>query len=385
MSRRRPFVVLLACVLGVAVVAAQGQSSAPQFRSSAHVVPVYVTVTNAQGLLVSDLTRDDFSIFDNGSPQPITAFAAGRQPISVVMMLDRSGSVADRYPLIEAAAEKFVEQLAPDDRARIGSFSERVEIAPDGFTSDQNVLKQIIRFELQKLGPTPLWSATDAAITALAGETNRRVVLMFTDGHDAPLDDQRSVSLEAIRKRAQTEEVMIYGVGLLAECAPVAHPVPAGLSQSPSAAWLDLAGQRGGQGRPPTGRGRVRIPGSPIPLPLPGRLPPPRPPIFDPSKPSSSSSSSCSDERPDPELRALTEFGGGGYFELRKSADLARTFARVADELHHQYLLGFVAPSHDGLLHRVHVSTRRSGLNVRARTYYTAPGTAPKIDRLTDR
>jgi hypothetical protein len=57
---------------------------------------------------------------------------------------------------------------------------------------------------------------------------------------------------------------------------------------------------------------------------------------------------------------------------------LSRTFARVVEELHNQYLLGFVAPSHDGVLHRVHVSTRRQGLNVRARTYYTAPGATGK-------
>ena len=375
MSRRRLVNVLLAVFLSAAGLASQGAPSAPQFRSAAHVVPVYATVTDSQGRLVPNLTRDDFQLFDNGSPQPITTFSAGRQPISVVVMLDRSGSVSDRFPLIEAAAERFVEQLGPNDRARIGSFSERVEISPDGFTSDQEALKHIIRFGLQKIGPTPLWNATDAAMTALSAETGRRVVLIFTDGHDAPLDDPRNVPLEAVRRRAQTEEVMIYGVGLLAECASeiASSPAPAG----PPAAWLDLAGQRGGQARPPTGRGRVRIP--PIPLPIPGRgIPPPRtPPIFDPGR-TTTSSSGCSDERPDPELRTLTEFGGGGYFELRKSADLTRTFARVAEELQNQYLLGFVAPSHDGVLHRVHVSTRRTGLTVRARTYYTAPGATGK-------
>ena len=372
MSRRRPLYVSIVC-LSAAGLLAHGPQSAPQYRSSAHVVPVYATVTDGQGRLVPNLTRDDFNVFDNGSPQPITTFSAGRQPISVVLMVDRSGSVADRFALIEAAAERFVDQLAPDDRARIGSFSERVEIAPAGFTSDQDELRQIIRHGLQRIGPTPLWNATDAAMTALASETNRRVVLIFTDGHDAPLDDPGNVTLEAVRRRAQREEVMIYGVGLLAECEePQALQPSAGLPRTP---FFSRA-QRGGQGRPPTGRGRVRIPGTPIPLPIPGRgLPPRTPPIFDPAR--STPASSCTDERPDPALRELTDYGGGGYFELRKSADLARTFARVAEELHHQYLLGFVAPSHDGVLHRVHVSTRRPGLQVRARTYYAAPGGRP--------
>ncbi len=204
-------------------------------------------------------------------------------------------------------------------------------------------------------------------MTALATETNRRVVLVFTDGHDAPLDNPANVTLAAIRERAQREEVMIYGVGLLAECEAAAH-ASAMLSPQPALQF----DHRGGQGRPPTGRGRVRIPGAPLPIPLPGRgLPPRTPPIFNPGK--SAPSPECTDERPDPALQELTTYGGGGYFELRKSADLARTFARVAEELHHHYLIGFVAPSHDGVLHRVHVSTRRPGLQVRARTYYTAP------------
>lgn len=368
MSRRRSLFVSIVCLCTAAGLLAQGSQSAPQYRSSADMVPVYATVTDAQGRLVSNLTRDDFQVFDNGSPQPITAFAAGRQPISVVMMLDRSGSVADRFPLIEAAAERFVEQLAENDRARIGSFAEHVIMLPAGFTSDQEALRQIIRHGLQNSGPTPLWNATDAAMTALAGETNRRVVLVFTDGHDAPLDNPANVTLDAIRARAQREEVMIYGVGLLAECGPEAAPASVTTAPRRPTVFFD---QRGDQARPPTGRGRVRIPGAPLPIPLPGRgLPPRTPPIFNPGR--STPASSCTDERPDPALRELTAYGGGGYFELRKSADLARTFARVAEELHHHYLIGFVAPSHDGLLHRVHVSAR-PGLQVRARTQYFAP------------
>lgn len=368
MSRRRSLFVSIVCLCAAGGLLAQGPQSAPQYRSAAHVVPVYATVTDAQGRLVSNLTRDDFQVFDNGSPQPITAFSAGRQPISVVMMLDRSGSVADRFPLIEAAAERFVEQLAEDDRARIGSFAEHVVMLPAAFTSDQEVLREIIRHGLQNSGPTPLWNATDAAMTALAHETNRRVVLVFTDGHDAPLDSPANVTLDAIRSRAQREEVMIYGVGLLAECGPEATADAVTTAAGRPTVLFDRGGD---QARPPTGRGRVRIPGAPLPIPLPGRgLPPRTPPIFNPGR--STPASSCTDERPDPALRDLTTYGGGGYFELRKSADLARTFARVAEELHHHYLIGFVAPSHDGLLHRVHVSAR-PGLHVRARTQYVAP------------
>ena len=81
----------------------------------------------------------------------------------------------------------------------------------------------------------------------------------------------------------------------------------------------------------------------------------------------------CRGAGPDPSLRTLTDVGGGGYFELRRAADLSATFARVADELHHQYLLAFVAPARDGQMHSLDVRVKSSGLTVRARRGYVAP------------
>jgi len=72
-------------------------------------------------------------------------------------------------------------------------------------------------------------------------------------------------------------------------------------------------------------------------------------------------------------LKALTEVGGGGYFELKRASDLATTFARVADELHHQYLMAFTATSKDGTLHRLDVKVKRPDVTVRARRGYIAP------------
>lgn len=80
------------------------------------------------------------------------------------------------------------------------------------------------------------------------------------------------------------------------------------------------------------------------------------------------------DERPDSNLRKLAEHMGGGYSELTwaQSQDLGPTFARIADELHHQYVLGFVPALLDGKVHELDVRVKRSGLTVRARKTYTA-------------
>ena len=68
----------------------------------------------------------------------------------------------------------------------------------------------------------------------------------------------------------------------------------------------------------------------------------------------------------------MAENSGGGYFEPEEDTDLERTFARVAQELHRQYWLGFVPPKLDGKVHDVKVEVKRRGLKVRTRKSYVA-------------
>jgi Ca-activated chloride channel family protein len=72
------------------------------------------------------------------------------------------------------------------------------------------------------------------------------------------------------------------------------------------------------------------------------------------------------------ELRDVTRDSGGYYFELKNDDDLAATFRRVADELHRQYLIGFVPQAVDGKSHQLEVRTKRSGMTVRSRRSYVA-------------
>jgi Ca-activated chloride channel homolog len=82
--------------------------------------------------------------------------------------------------------------------------------------------------------------------------------------------------------------------------------------------------------------------------------------------------------RPDRSLRRLAEETGGGYFELQKTAELAPTFTRVAQELHSQYTLGFSPAMLDGREHKLEVRMKQTGMSARARRSYIA-----SPDRLT--
>ena len=76
--------------------------------------------------------------------------------------------------------------------------------------------------------------------------------------------------------------------------------------------------------------------------------------------------------RPDPGLARIADETGGGYFELTRGDDLSSTFTRVADELHHQYALGFEPPRLDDKMHKIEVRVSQKGAKARARTEYFA-------------
>ena len=298
-----------------------GLDAAPQqrtpFRGTTEVVAVYATVTDkTSGRLLTDLTKEAFFVFDNGRRQEITVFSNEVQPITVVIMLDRSGSMMPFADIVRQAAERFVEKMLPEDRARVGDFSHQVQILPDRFTSEKSQLLWNLRTNLQSArnGPSPVWWSVDRSMTALESEGGRRVVLMLSDGHDDPSYGQPRTPFKSLQQRVVEDEIMIYAVG-----------VPASMQNNWGTTFNRSSPMIGMKFMPP-----------------------------------------------DPDLRKIAEQSGGGYFELDWRDDLDQTFERVADELHRQYLLGFVPSALDGRTHEIEVRVNNRDAKVRARRNYLA-------------
>lgn len=327
---RVPAILILSAAAAAAVAA---QTQPPTFTAGNRTVAVYATVTNAAGRLVTNLERDRFQVFDNGKRQELTLFSNDVQPITIVMLLDRSGSQKGSFELVAEAGAEFVRSMLAFDKARIGSFATSIQIDPEEFTSNQGELLGILKNNLQKEGPSPLWNAVDKGISALRREEGRRVVLVFTDGVDQPMNFKNgNSSLKSVMKRAEEENVMVYAIGLAVDQGQNGQP---GLSGR-----VPLGGRPGMGGRGFGGGGFGG--GAPFIV------------------------------GPDPGLKDLAAATGGGYFELTSSHDLLRTFSRVADELHRQYALGFTPPSLDGKLHELQVKIDDAGAVVRARKRYLA-------------
>jgi len=288
---------LLAALAIAALASRMTVAQQPTFKSGTQIVSLFVTVTDAQKRLVPGLVQDDFEVLDNDKPQPIVFFNNEVQPITVVVMLDTSGSMTGSIPLLRAAAEQFLIRLLPADKGRVGAFNDKIQFS-SRFTSDRDELVSDVK-ELDYGNGTKLWDAVAASLDELKGIEGRRVILVFTDGDDTA----SSVGLGKVVERARAEEAMVYSIGLESNY---------------------FNGQR-----------MVR-------------------------------------SSPDSGLRKISDETGGGYFELKKTADLAPTFTRVAQELHSQYVLGFSPTQLDNKVHKLTVRVKQPGMTARARRSYVA-------------
>src|SRR5205814_8423407 len=135
LSRMRSIcIAVLSVLLGVSLIAQQ-----PTFRSSTRIVPVITTVTDADKRLVPNLEQVEFTILDNGKPQPISFFLNEVQPFSVVVMLDTSASMTASIELLKAASVQFLLRMLPVDKGQVGAFNDKIQLSGK-FTPDRDDL-----------------------------------------------------------------------------------------------------------------------------------------------------------------------------------------------------------------------------------------------------
>jgi len=202
-------VALVAAVLAGATIA--GRARQATFRSGTSFVPVFTTVTDAQGRLVPGLDRDQFTILDNGKPQDLTLFYSETQPFTAVVSLDFSFSMTNNLERLKQATEQFLVRMLPSDKSQVGAFSDRIQFSGK-FTSDHDDLIGALRYP--RIGnPTRLYDAIFESVDMLAGIDGRKVVVVFSDGEDTASHKSFGDALN----HARDKEVMVYSIGLESE------------------------------------------------------------------------------------------------------------------------------------------------------------------------
>ena len=345
--RRTLFVTLAGLAILAALSPAQGRQD-PQLRFQAGIdlVSVSATVTDAEGRFVRNLTRDEFTVYEDGAPQALTHFSSERVPVSLGLALDTSGSMTgEKIRAAQTALRRFlVDLLGPDDEVFLYRFSD-APVLVAGWMSDRARLGRLLG-QITPNGETVLYDTIEAALPlAQAGHHRKKALVIISDGNDTG----SRTSAGDVRRLVLQSEVLVYAVGIDSQGEQV--------SKRPGRArWPP------GQLPVPGPRGRG-IPGIPVP-----RIPVPQPPT------GGGPATWNSDERVNKSaLRALTDDSGGRTEIVRSARDLDPATAGIADELSRQYFLAYASPAgKDGRWHDIRVEVRHRDCNVRARRGYVA-------------
>jgi len=365
---------------------AGGQEQAVELKGE--LVEVPVVVRDQDNRYIPDLKKEDFIVSEDGIEQPITLFAHTEEPFHVVLLIDTSGSTQEELPQIQTAAIAFVNQLHPRDQLMIISFANAVRIESD-FTSDRGKLTQAIR-QTRPGGATVLYDAVQEATERLRPIKGRKAMVLFTDGVDTA-----SVRADYNETLSELEEsnVLVYSIRY-----DTLEAVRRGL-RNPKGREVTI---RLPVPSPPTDRTPPTQPSpspypqpNPSPYPYPGRYPIPQPnpwpgptpqpgpvpgdPTRMPRRPVPSDETLEAEyERGATYLWELANRTGGVRYEAKFLQDLPEVFKQIAEELRHQYTLGYVPTNtrRDGKYHRIRVKVNRPSARVRARPGYWATGRA---------
>lgn len=289
-----------------------------------------VTVRDAGGKLVNNLTRENFRVFEDGRAQPLSDLALRQVPVDVVLMIDASSSAASNLDDFRHAVEGFAEKLAPDDRVSLIKFDDHIELLQD-WTQSRVQLRRALR----RIVPGVFTLFNDALVLAareqLAHARGRHAIIVLTDG----IDSGRGYStLEASLRELLMAQATVYVVSNTEiERQKKKAELDSLLAATPSAVRFN----------------QLRIGDLQEGL-----------RVLDASEQN---------------LAQLTAATGGRLYKPDSFSALDSTYAEVADELRHQYALYFTPlnKNKDGRFRRVKVETTDSTNQVSARIGYFAP------------
>ncbi|HEX9636048.1 MAG TPA: VWA domain-containing protein [Acidobacteriota bacterium] len=185
-----------------------------QLRQRVTEVQLNATVIDSKGRFITDLTREDFVVLEDGKPQPIATFKRENLPLVVVLCLDSSGSMlqGDRLEKAQEAAARFVVKTRQEDRLALVDFNHRVYLLQE-FTADTVRLTRAVQSTFAE-GGTAIHDAIGAAFRLLRPVEERKAVVVFTDGRDESSHAEYGDILEQAKASEVTVYFTAFGVGI---------------------------------------------------------------------------------------------------------------------------------------------------------------------------
>ena len=311
-------------------------------KVDSNLVSVPVIVSDREGRYVPNLTAQQFKLFDNTNEQNITYFDAAEEPVNVALLLDTSRSTEGAIDDIRKAAKNFLKELRPQDRAMVISFDYAIHHLSE-LTNDRKVLEKAIG--QAKVGEYVGTTLNDAVVEVTGKDfrtvTGRKAIILLSDGQDhgsvLPTDELLNEESES--------DTMVYSIYYAPEFRRD----------------RDRPFRRGGPDRFPGrgGGGGIFRRG--------GRF------AHAPQRPGQRGQMRNRHQDGAEILRELSEITSGRFYQS-DTTDLKETFGLIAEELRHQYRLGFYPGElqKDGTVHQLRVKVDAADVAVRARQQYRA-------------
>jgi len=168
-----------------------------------------VSVTDPLGRLVTGLERENFRVFEDGVEQEVVDFSSQDVPVSIGVIFDMSGSMADKIDKSRQAAVQFFRTANPQDEFFLVNFNDRAQLVSE-FTSSVDDLQNRLLFTSAK-GLTALYDGVYLGLSQMRGAHNaRKALLIISDGGD----NHSRYSENEIRRFVREADVQIYAIGL---------------------------------------------------------------------------------------------------------------------------------------------------------------------------
>ncbi|MEP6741306.1 MAG: VWA domain-containing protein [bacterium] len=316
-------------------------------RVSTNLVTVPVSVLDRQGRFIADLTREDFSVFENGVEQKIAYWEPADKPFTVALLLDTSPSTQFHLWEIKEAAIAFARQLRPQDRVLIVSFNDQVLLLTE-VTNDLNVISAVIEQNANMGNATRVYDAVHLVIKERLNKIKgRKAIVLFTDGVDTA---SYQANYASTMREVEELDALIY---------PIQYDTTdymramQGAGGNVTVVTTTSNGPFGSTtSRVTYGAPKVTGPGG---QPLPG-------------------TTKADYDRANEYLSQLSEKTGGRLYRANDTTQLADAFSRIAEELRRQYSLGYYPQDGNaGNANRRQIKVRvnRPNVAVKARDSYT--------------
>ena len=193
----------------------EGLQQPPVFRSAVDLVQVGVTVSDRKGGLVAQLTKDDFDVYEDGKKQTIQYFAIGDpdaadQPeMHLGLLLDVSGSMGEDMSFTKTASIKFLNTLTDAVDITVVDFDTEVRTARYGQSDFARLIERIRQKKAD--GYTALYDAIGTYLDGAAGQSGRKIMLVYTDGGDT----RSSLQWHELLDLLKASDVTVYAIGML--------------------------------------------------------------------------------------------------------------------------------------------------------------------------